>query len=128
MIEAGLKAQWLDNRLRTNIAAFFNWYDDIQLAQIFFIEDQFGNTVNATPSSMPPRPRPRPGDRNPGAPTEWLSLNAGLGYLDAEYVDFMTPDATGTLFDLSGEALQKRANGPSTSVSMPISWLPTAGS
>ena len=116
MIEAGLKAQWLDDRLRTNIAAFFNWYDDIQLAQIFFIEDQFGNTVNGNTILNAAKAETKGVEIEILAlPTEWLSLNAAIGYLDATYVDFMTPDAAGTLTDLSGEDLQ---NAPKWTVNL----------
>ncbi|MEP5763226.1 MAG: TonB-dependent receptor [Halieaceae bacterium] len=31
--EIGMKAEWWNNRLRTNIAAFYNKFDDIQIAQ-----------------------------------------------------------------------------------------------
>ncbi|MYH15196.1 MAG: TonB-dependent receptor [Gammaproteobacteria bacterium] len=116
MIEAGLKAQWLDNRLRTNIAVFHNWYDDIQLAQIFFIEDQFGNTVNGNTILNAAKAETTGVEIEVLAlPSEWLSLNAAVGYLNAEYEDFMTPDATGTLFDLSGEDLQ---NAPGWTVNL----------
>ena len=116
MVEAGLKAQWLDDRLRTNIAVFYNWYDDIQLAQIFFIEDQFGNTVNGNTILNAAKAETKGLELEILAlPSEWLSLNAAIGYLDAEYEEFMTPDATGSLFDLSGEDLQ---NAPKWTVNL----------
>ncbi len=116
MIEIGLKAQWLDNRLRTNAAVFYNWYDDIQLAQIFFIEDQFGNTVNGNTILNAAKAETRGLELEILAlPTEWLSLNAGIGYLKAEYEEFITSDATGTAFDLAGEDLQ---NAPKWTVNL----------
>ncbi len=116
MIEVGIKAQWLDDRLRTNVAAFYNWYDDIQLAQIFFIEDQFGNTVNGNTILNAAQAETRGVELEVLAiPTEWLSLNAAVGYLDAEYEDFITLDATGTEFDLSGNVLQ---NAPKWTVNL----------
>ena len=116
MIEFGLKAQWLDDRLRTNAAVFYNWYDDIQLAQIFFVEDQFGNTVNGNTILNAAKAETRGVELEVLAlPSEWLSLNAGVGYLKAEYEDFITTDATGVTFDLAGEDLQ---NAPSWTVNL----------
>lgn len=75
--EAGLKAQWLDGRLTTNIAAFHSIYKDIQL------------TVNQTPTNFVANAAA--GEIN-GAefetvmrPAKWLTFNAGVGYLDAKY-------------------------------------------
>jgi iron complex outermembrane recepter protein len=46
--EAGIKAEWLDGRLRTNISAFFNDYKDIQLAVPYLFIDSAGVYRNGT--------------------------------------------------------------------------------
>ncbi|MGK2912164.1 MAG: TonB-dependent receptor [Sphingobium sp.] len=75
--EAGLKAQWLDGRLTTNIAAFHSTYKDIQL------------TVNQTPTNFVANAAS--GEINGFEfetvmrPARWLSFNAAVGYLDAQY-------------------------------------------
>ena len=117
MIEVGVKAQWLDNRLRTNMALFHNWYDDIQLAQIFFIEDQFGNTVNGNTILNAAKAKTKGLELEIMAlPSEWLSLNAAVGYLDAEYDEFVTFNpGLGVDQDLSGNVLQ---NAPKWTINL----------
>jgi iron complex outermembrane receptor protein len=75
--EAGLKAQWLDGQLTTNVAAFHSIYKDIQL------------TVNQTPTNFVANAA---AGRINGVefetvmrPARWLTFNAGVGYLDAKY-------------------------------------------
>ncbi|HEX8483899.1 TonB-dependent receptor, partial [Sphingomonas sp.] len=75
--EAGIKAQWLDGQLTTNLAAFHSIYKDIQL------------TVNQTPTNFVANAAS--GEINGiefetvMRPARWISVNAGLGYLDAKY-------------------------------------------
>jgi len=75
--EAGLKAQWLDGQLTTNIAAFHSIYKDIQL------------TVNQTPTNFVANAAA--GKINGFEfetvmrPARWLTFNAAVGYLDAKY-------------------------------------------
>jgi iron complex outermembrane receptor protein len=75
--EAGIKAQWLDGQLTTNLAAFHSTYDDIQL------------TVNQTPTNFVANAAS--GEINGFEfetimrPARWLSFNAAVGYLDAKY-------------------------------------------
>ncbi|MEG3125337.1 TonB-dependent receptor [Sphingomonas sp. GB1N7] len=76
--EAGIKAQWLDGTLTTNIAAFHSNYKDIQL------------TVNQTPTNFVANAAA--GKINGFEfetvmrPARWFTFNAGVGYLDAKYV------------------------------------------
>ncbi|MFC3581828.1 TonB-dependent receptor [Sphingomonas hylomeconis] len=75
--EAGIKAQWLDGQLTTNLAAFHSKYEDIQL------------TVNQTPTNFVANAAA--GEINGFEfetvmrPARWLSFNAAVGYLDAKY-------------------------------------------
>lgn len=75
--EGGVKAQWLDRRLTTNLAVFHSIYKDIQL------------TVNQTPQNFVANAAK--GEINGfefeavARPVRWLSVNAAVGYLDAGY-------------------------------------------
>jgi len=75
--EAGIKAQWLNGQLTTNLAAFHSKYDDIQL------------TVNQTPTNFVANAAS--GEINGfefetiARPARWFSFNAAVGYLDADY-------------------------------------------
>ena len=84
-MELGMKAEWLDNRLRTNVAVFYNGYDDIQIAQF---EAGSGGASSVL--------------RNAGEATFWgveldliailaegLILDATYGYLDAEFDEYL---------------------------------------
>ncbi len=83
--EVGMKADWLDNRLRTNWAVFYNEFDDIQIAQ--FEAGSGGASSRLV---------------NAGEATYWgIELDAvailaeGLiadvtyGYLDADYDEYL---------------------------------------
>jgi len=89
--EIGMKGDFLDQTLRVNLAAFYNEYDDKQEEVIE--PDGFGgsNTVvqNASSAEL----------KGVEAEVTWvasenLRFDANLGYLDAEYDDFIA-DLTG---------------------------------
>ena len=75
--EAGVKAQWLDQRLTTNLAVFHSTYEDIQL------------TVNQTPQNFVANAAKGTIDgfelETVVRPVRWLTFNASVGYLDASY-------------------------------------------
>lgn len=116
-IELGLKSDWFDNRLRFNLAAFYNWYDDIQLAQIFFITNEFGQTVNGNTILNAASAKTRGFEVEIIAvPLDWLTLNAALGYLDATFSNFITFNpGLGVDVDNSGNVLQ---NAPKWTINM----------
>ena len=83
--ELGLKSEWLDNRLRLNVALFSNDYTDVQVAQ--FEAGAGGassNIVNAGEGT-------REGFEVEllARPTAGLTLNASYGYLDAEFDEYL---------------------------------------
>lgn len=112
--EAGLKSDFADNRVRLNLAAFYTIYRDIQLAQIYFEGSGAtlvqGNTIlNAAKSRI----------FGFEADTvisvaDGLTINGSLGYLNAEYSDFLfqlpdddaNPATPAPVVDLKGERLQ----------------------
>lgn len=85
--ELGLKGDWLDNRLRTNLAAFYNDYKDMQ----FGITKPDGsgftrlNAGDATIKGLEVEII--------AVPAEGLELFANLGLLDGEYSRFRDPGA-----------------------------------
>ena len=76
--EAGLKADWLDRRLRTNAAVFHNEYEGLQFG-VTTPDGGFGriNAGNATINGLELEVT--------AVPVEGLELNAALGLLDSEY-------------------------------------------
>lgn len=104
--EVGLKADFLDRMVRTNLSLFYTNYRDMQLAQIYFIGSGAdllqGNTIiNAASSHIKGFEA-----ELTVAPVAGLTLNGALSYLSAKYnkFDFQLP--TGGILDLSGERLQ----------------------
>ena len=104
--EIGMKADWLDNRLRTNVAVFYNEFDDIQVVQ--FEAGSGGASSNLV---------------NAGEATYWgieldatailtdgLTMDLTYGYLDAEFDEYNLLDpATDQEVDISNVAEITRA-------------------
>jgi len=117
-IEIGIKTELMDRTLRFNVAAFFNQYDDMQLANIYFTEDQFGNTVNGNTILNAANAETSGLEMDLlWLPNDKLTINASLGLLDAEYKEFIYgADA----IDLSGEVLQ---NAPETTANIGFQYI-----
>jgi iron complex outermembrane recepter protein len=115
-VEVGMKGDFLDNRLRSNVTLFHSKYDDMQLAQIYFVGAIQGNSIlNAGESEI------QGGEMELTlVPVDPLTLNLNVGYLDSEFKEFSPPNpATGQLQDFSGLRLQ---NTPEWSVSANASY------
>jgi iron complex outermembrane receptor protein len=86
--ELGMKAEFFDNRVRTNLALFWSEYDDLQRGAIVPLPPGAANpqetvTDNAAGATI------RGVELEITAlPMEGLQLNLGIGYLDSEYDDF----------------------------------------
>ena len=100
--EIGMKSEFFDNRLRLNTSLFYVDYDDIQI------------TLNVDVGG----PLLVPSLANAGiaeikgvevefdaVPTDWLNIQASLGYIDAEY-DSFSPAALNEFPDANGFAVQ----------------------
>jgi iron complex outermembrane receptor protein len=98
-IELGLKSDLLDRRLRANLAAFFNKYDDMQIAQNITYPDgrNSARIINAAKAETKGFEL-----ELTALPIDNLTLTASIAYLDAEFKDFVTPQGV----DLSGNKLQ----------------------
>lgn len=75
--EVGLKTELLDRRLRLNMAAFISDYSDIQIVVNEGIAPKVRNAGTARIKGFEAE--------GEAAPTDWLQLTFGLGYLDAYY-------------------------------------------
>ncbi len=102
--EFGIKSRFLGNRLMTSLAVFFADYEDVQIPGSIGIDtdgdgiqDTFaGITTNAGKAELP-------GLEFEGmfVANDYWSFNWAIGYLDAEYKEFI--DATGT--DVADDAV-----------------------
>jgi iron complex outermembrane receptor protein len=107
--EIGLKADWLDNRLRTNVALFRNEYDDLQRTIIRNLPDPNApnpqetltdNAANATVQGFELEVV--------AVPVPGLQLNLAVGYNDAEYDEFIADlNGDGNITDNSAIPLQQ---------------------
>lgn len=111
--EVGMKGDFLDSRLRANIAAFYMIYEDMQLAQNFILEG--GSPVGTTIYNVAESNIWGTELELTALLTEGLSVNTSMAYLHAEYDDFITTDGV----DLSGERLQ---NAPKFTASVGINY------
>jgi iron complex outermembrane receptor protein len=77
--EVGIKAQWLDRALTTNVALFHSKYNDIQLTvnqtPTNFVANAAGGEINGMEFELVARP------------VSWFAFNAAVGYLDAKYTE-----------------------------------------
>ena len=98
--ELGYKSEWLENRLRVNTAVFFNDYRDLQVSSFQSTPDGsalIGVFTNAGKARMQGLEL-----ELTALITDAFSITANLGYLDAEYDEFITASG-GRLVDVSGE-------------------------
>jgi iron complex outermembrane receptor protein len=79
--EAGLKADWLDNRLRTNVAAFYNKYKGLQFG-VTTPDGGFGR-INAGDAEIKGVEL-----EATAVPVEGLELSASVGVLDGKYTEW----------------------------------------
>jgi iron complex outermembrane receptor protein len=85
--EAGLKADFLDNRLRTNLALFWNEYDDLQRTVIIPLPGAVNANETVTENAASATIRGVELEVS-ALPVEGLQIDVGVGYLDAEYDEF----------------------------------------
>lgn len=83
--EIGMKSEFLDSRLRVNAALFYVDYEDIQVT----LNVDVGGPINV-PSLVNAGTGTLKGAELEivAVPTDWLDIQASLGYLDAEYDSF----------------------------------------
>jgi iron complex outermembrane receptor protein len=79
--EAGLRSEWFDNRLRTNLTIFLAQYEDLQIATVFPGSDEF-LTLNAGDSETKGLEL-----EVTAAVTDGLTIYGNLGLMDAKYTE-----------------------------------------
>jgi iron complex outermembrane receptor protein len=94
--EVGLKARWLDGKLNTNIAAFYDQHSNLQLsvfvgtgAVASIVKNAGSANIDGIEYDMQ------------ALPVSWLSLTGSVGYLNTQYVTFINGGvnvANGTAF------------------------------
>ncbi|HVI33908.1 MAG TPA: TonB-dependent receptor [Phenylobacterium sp.] len=85
--EIGLKSDWWDRRLRLNLAAFWNKYEDLQVS-IFRPAASGTGEEQVVANNADERARGVEVELTV-LPVPNLTLNASVGYLDAEYTSFV---------------------------------------
>ena len=86
--EVGLKSQWMDNRLRLNVTAFLNDFEDKQEQSVqvdpdtLTVATTFDNVASAEYKGIEVETQ--------FVVNEYLRVFLNYGYLDAEYDDFQT--------------------------------------
>jgi len=106
-IELGLKGDWLDHRLRTNLALFYNKFKNLQLAEIYFTKNAAGQAINGNSIVNAAQAKTQGIELEIQAvPIENLKLNASFAYLDAKYTDFPYQATVTQQIDLSGKTLE----------------------
>jgi iron complex outermembrane recepter protein len=106
-IELGLKADWLEHTLRTNLAIFYNKYHNLQLTEIYFAKNSTGQTVNGNSIVNAAQAKTQGVELDvTWLPIESLKINLSGGYLDATYTNFPYRETATTTIDLDGQTLQ----------------------
>ena len=134
--EVGLKADFLDRHLRTNLSAFYTNYRNMQVALIGYDavkKEQYNRILNAAKSEIKGFEF-----EMQAVPVHGLTLRGSLAYLDTKYKKFIY-DPDGAAIDLSGKDLQNAPKWASTlganytydmenggSVVADVSWMYTA--
>lgn len=85
--EVGFKSDWWDNRLRLNVAAFWNKYSDLQVS-VFRPAASGSGEEQVVANNANERARGVEVELTV-LPIDNLTVNASVGYLDAEYTSFV---------------------------------------
>ena len=118
-IEAGIKSEFLDHKVRFNLTWFTTSYRNMQLAEIYFVGSGTsivqGNTIINAASS-----RIKGFETDVAvAPVPGFTLTGSLAYLSAKYTNFVFPTSATTSIDMSGKPLQ---NAPTWSGSISANY------
>lgn len=109
-IEVGYKSQWLEDRLRLNMAIFYNEYDDLQVSSFETTAD--GNSILPVFSNAGEAVIQGAEIEMTLRVTEAFTLTANVGYLDAEYKEYFAAadPTTNTVVDVSD--IREMVNAP----------------
>jgi len=108
--EVGMKADWLERRVRTNLAVFYTDYKDMQLSQNYFAPNTGGGFVQGNTILNVASSEIKGVELDASVlPVQGLTLSASVAYLDARYKKFPFTEISVigvTVRDLSGYRLQ----------------------
>lgn len=93
-LEAGVKSEFLDRRVRLNLSVFRNKYTGLQRTVNSGLVNYIANVAAATVKGVEFEANL--------LPFENLALSGSVGYLDAKYDDYMLPVTGGGFLDLKG--------------------------
>lgn len=117
--EVGVKADWFDGRLRTNVSAFDYKYDNLQVQKVVGAAVQVLNAASAEIRGIEAEFK--------ALPTERIELGLDVSLLDSKYKNFSTSDPARAelgVIDLSGNQLSQ---APDYTISASAQYtLPTA--
>ncbi|WP_198045834.1 TonB-dependent receptor [Novosphingobium aquimarinum] len=120
-IEGGIKADLLDRHLRVNLAAFYNWYSDMQVVQNITYPSGANSASIANAGSA----RTKGFELEVTAiPVTGLTLTGALAYLDAKYKEYDTQvldPVTGGLVPIS-YAGNRLMNAPKWNAALGVNW------
>ncbi|WP_291535893.1 TonB-dependent receptor [Brevundimonas sp.] len=117
--EVGMKSDWLDRRLRLNLSAFHNTYDNMQVTVQYPLPGGVGiiarteNAGKATIWGLEAEGRL--------VATDWLTFDTSVGYLNGSYDEYLSQDAAGNPVDLSDLDL-RHAPPLSASLGATFNW------
>jgi iron complex outermembrane receptor protein len=125
-IEAGFKADLLDRRLRVNLAAFYNFYNDMQVVQNI----TYPSGANSASIANAGKAETRGFELEvTAAPVQGLTLTGSLAYLDAKYKEYDTQildPSTGGLVPIS-YAGNRLMNAPKWNAAFGFNWQAALG-
>jgi iron complex outermembrane receptor protein len=113
--EVGLKAEWLDRRLRTNLAAFYYDYSNLQVQKVLATGTLFENAAKAEIKGLELE--------SSFLPTDRLRIDFNAALLDATYTEFETTDPARSslgVLDLSGNRI---AQSPRYSATLAMEYV-----
>ncbi|GAB4153092.1 MAG: TonB-dependent receptor [Sphingomonadales bacterium] len=116
LYEIGAKTEWLDGRVRVNVAAFWNDYDDLQVDQL--AQTGGGNITTQVLNAAGAETRGFELETTV-VPVDNLTINGSLSFLDAEYTEFF--------LDLDGNPLNGQEDGSFLDLRNAPKWLISLG-
>ncbi len=121
-LEAGLKSEWLDRRLRINAAVFSNAFDDLQIQQVPDVtrlsQTRVLNAAEASISGFELDLTYQP--------IEALRIGFSYGYLDTKFDSFVDnfydPTFSGTVTPTDVSSQAKLTYAPESSYNLDLKW------
>jgi iron complex outermembrane receptor protein len=107
--EGGIKADWLDNRLRTNLAVYYNKYDDLQRTVIRTLVGGAGGNNQETVTDNAASATVQGFELEVSAvPINGLDIDFSAGYNNAKYDEYMADlNGDGIITDNSNQEISR---------------------